>query len=82
MVAKEAPKDDKVVLAAAEEGQQKKQPEEPKKQPKTGFYVEMVEEGSGPVCPKRAQVTVHYTGKLTSGKVFDSSVSRNDPFKF
>ena len=27
-------------------------------------------------------VTCHYTGKLDDGRVFDSSVTRDDPFKF
>ncbi|KAG1676342.1 hypothetical protein FOA52_001137 [Chlamydomonas sp. UWO 241] len=27
-------------------------------------------------------ISVHYTGMLTDGSVFDSSVPRNDPFKF
>ena len=35
------------------------------------------------VSPKRGQtVTVHYTGRLTNGQVFDSSHKRNQPFKF
>jgi FKBP-type peptidyl-prolyl cis-trans isomerase len=33
--------------------------------------------------PRAGQkVTAHYTGKLTNGKVFDSSVSRGKPFQF
>lgn len=32
--------------------------------------------------PKGCTVEVHYTGRLTSGAVFDSSVSRNKPFTF
>lgn len=35
------------------------------------------------VCPKSdATVTVHYTGKLLDGTVFDSSVTRGQPFNF
>ena len=40
------------------------------------FTVQKLNEGTGPVCPKGAKVKVHYTGKLTNGTVFDSSVTR------
>ena len=47
-----------------------------------GLVVEKLNEGSGPVVPKGALVKVHYTGKLTDGTVFDSSVSRGEPLEF
>ena len=38
--------------------------------------------GSGETAAKGQSATVHYTGWLTNGKQFDSSVKRNKPFTF
>ena len=38
--------------------------------------------GSGDVAVSGSLVTVHYTGTLEDGTVFDSSVSRGAPFQF
>ena len=46
------------------------------------FTVTKHNEGTGPIVPKGAMVKVHYTGKLTDGQIFDSSVSRGQPLEF
>lgn len=38
--------------------------------------------GSGETAESGMQITVHYTGWLTNGTKFDSSLDRNDPFVF
>ncbi|MBD2205849.1 FKBP-type peptidyl-prolyl cis-trans isomerase [Calothrix sp. FACHB-1219] len=48
----------------------------------SGLQYAEIEEGTGAI-PKAGQtVVVHYTGTLTDGKKFDSSVDRGQPFSF
>ncbi len=48
----------------------------------TGIFYQQLQVGSGEQPKSGQRVRVHYTGKLINGKVFDSSVSRGEPFEF
>ncbi len=48
----------------------------------TDFIIEDLVVGSGKIAESGKTIKVHYTGWLTDGKKFDSSVDRNDPFEF
>ncbi len=48
----------------------------------TGVTLVDLAEGSGPLAEVGARVSVHYTGMLADGTVFDSSVDRGVPFDF
>lgn len=44
--------------------------------------VEVLQEGDGAVATAGQTVSVHYTGWLTDGAKFDSSLDRGQPFNF
>ncbi len=49
---------------------------------KTGLEYIMVKQGSGKPAAPGAKVSVHYTGYLQDGSIFDSSVERGEPIEF
>ncbi len=50
--------------------------------PVSQLQIEDLQVGQGPEAKAGQLVTVHYTGWLTNGAKFDSSVDRNEPFVF
>ena len=88
---KKAPQEEQVVPVVEEPKVEEtvQKPEEPKKEEKInkvktiqGMKIETTQEGTGPEITNGKTAVVHYTGKLTDGKVFDSSVTRGTPFEF
>ncbi len=49
---------------------------------KSGLQYFILQPGTGEKADSADLLTVHYTGFLTNGKIFDSSVERDEPFKF
>ena len=48
----------------------------------SGLQYKVITEGAGAHPTATSRVKVHYTGKLTDGTVFDSSVQRGEPIDF
>ncbi len=48
----------------------------------SGLTYDVLQAGTGAEAKAGAKVKVHYTGWLTDGKKFDSSVDRGRPFEF
>jgi FKBP-type peptidyl-prolyl cis-trans isomerase FkpA len=48
----------------------------------SGLLIDDLENGSGATARAGQTATVHYTGWLTDGTKFDSSLDRNEPFAF
>lgn len=53
-----------------------------KQETKSGLEFELTSQGNGRAAENGDKVTVHYSGRLTSGKKFDSSYDRGKPFSF
>ncbi len=49
---------------------------------KTGLQYTVLKAGTGKTPGLTSKVKVHYEGKLLDGKVFDSSIERNEPIEF
>jgi len=48
----------------------------------SGLEYTEIQPGTGEQAVAGKTVSVHYTGKLTNGKVFDSSIPRGEPIAF
>ncbi|MFV0237611.1 MAG: peptidylprolyl isomerase [Flavobacteriales bacterium] len=48
----------------------------------SGLRYRITKKNDGVQAEKNKTVSVHYTGKLTNGEVFDSSIQRNEPIDF
>ncbi|MCB9245909.1 MAG: FKBP-type peptidyl-prolyl cis-trans isomerase [Flavobacteriales bacterium] len=49
---------------------------------KSGLHYQVIKQGEGAIPKDGDKVRTHYTGKLTNGTIFDSSVQRGTPAEF
>lgn len=54
----------------------------PARRSPTGLLIEVLAEGSGEAVRTGQRAVVHYTGRLSDGMKFDSSLDRGKPFVF
>jgi FKBP-type peptidyl-prolyl cis-trans isomerase FkpA len=76
-----------ILLAALSVGMfgvscERKKETETKMETMAGLKIEDTKVGTGPEAVAGKTVSVHYTGTLTNGQKFDSSLDRGQPFKF
>ena len=74
--------DDKKAAKAATESTTDKKAQPETITTKSGLKYQCLKPGTGAVAKAGDTVDVHYTGKLTNGKKFDSSVDRGTPISF
>lgn len=75
----------KATAAAREEGEKflaENKKNENVRETASGLQYVVEKEGTGASPKADDEVTVHYTGRLLNGQVFDSSVSRGEPATF
>ncbi|MGO2102031.1 MAG: peptidylprolyl isomerase [Psychroflexus halocasei] len=48
----------------------------------SGLYYKVLDEGKGDQLKAGESVNIHYTGKLSTGQVFDSSIEKKQPINF
>ena len=48
----------------------------------SGLEYQVLRQGTGPVAKRGQSIKVHYTGTLSDGTKFDSSLDRGQPFEF
>jgi FKBP-type peptidyl-prolyl cis-trans isomerase len=81
--ASEAPKEDAPVLKPIPAPADVAAPPTDAQVTASGLASKVLSPGTGTRHPRpNSRVTVHYTGWMTNGEMFDSSVSRNEPATF
>lgn len=72
----------KHLAVAGQEFLERNAKEDGVRQTESGLQFKVLEEGTGTIPSRQDRVSVHYTGRLLDGTVFDSSVQRGQPAEF